>query len=141
VGEAGRRAAGRARRPPCPAVINGPPISGTSGKILIMGGKLSFYYTDIKVVLLVDSEIVLQYQLNTYKARVVINKTLSTQTTYQQGLIFGKLGKGMRSCKCNSTSNVLVCKAQRAAEIKQYREIKAAEVKQYKEIKECGLML
>ena len=40
--------------------------------------------------LLVDSEIVLSTRHG--KARVFINKTLSTETSYQQGLIVGKLG-------------------------------------------------
>jgi hypothetical protein len=44
---------------------------------------------------------------------LLINKTLSTETSYQQGFIVGKLGSGMRCCKLNSTSNVLVCETQR----------------------------
>jgi hypothetical protein len=65
---------------------------------------------------LVDSEIVLSTGYG--KARVFINKTLSTETTYQQdlinrdllstSLIVGKLGSGMWCDKFNSTSNVLV---------------------------------
>ena len=47
------------------------------------------------------------------KSRVFINKTLSTETAYQQGLIVGKVGPGMRCCKLNSTSNVLLCETQR----------------------------
>ena len=71
-----------------------------------------------KVGILVDSEIDLSTRycktrmfinnLRPYQQRPVINKTLSTETTYQQGLIVGKLGEGMRYCKCNSTSNALV---------------------------------
>ena len=70
-----------------------------------------------EIVLLVDSEIVLSTRYG--KTRVFINKTLSTETTYQQDLMHRdllstrfdtwKLGQGMRCCKCNSTSNVLVC--------------------------------
>ena len=48
-----------------------------------------------------------------YQYRPLIDKTLSTETGYQQGLIVGKLGQGMRFCKCNSTSNVLVCETQK----------------------------
>jgi hypothetical protein len=65
----------------------------------------------------------LSYQLDTvrpwclstrpYQQRPLINKALSTETSYQQGLIVGKLGQGMRCYKFNSTSNVLVCETQR----------------------------
>jgi hypothetical protein len=59
-----------------------------------------------RIGILVESEIVLP---TTYgKARVFINETFSTETSYQLGLIVGKLGEGMRCCKFNSTSNVLV---------------------------------
>ena len=71
--------------------------------------------------LLVDSEIVLSTRYG--KTRVFINKTLSTETAYQQdlinrdllstSLIVGKVGAGIRCCKLNSTSNVLVCETQR----------------------------
>jgi hypothetical protein len=57
--------------------------------------------------LLVDSEIDLSTR--NVKARVFVNKTLSTETAYQQDvinrdrlstrLIVGKLGQGMRCCK------------------------------------------
>ena len=70
---------------------------------------------------LVDSEIVSSTRYG--KVRVFINKILSTETSYQQDLInrdrlstdliVGKLGQGMRCCKCKSTSNVLVCETQR----------------------------
>jgi len=75
--------------------------------------------TNDMVGLLVDSEIVLSTRYgktrvfinknlqNPYQRRPLINKTLSTETSYQQGLIVGKLGPGMRCCKFNSTSNVL----------------------------------
>ena len=69
----------------------------------------------------VDSEIVLSTSYG--KTRVFINKTLSTETAYQQDLInrdllstrliVGKVGPGMWCGKCNSTSNVLVCETQR----------------------------
>ncbi len=42
-----------------------------------------------------------------------IDKTLSTETAYQQGLTVGKLGQGMRYYKCNNTCNVLVCETER----------------------------
>ena len=71
--------------------------------------------------LLVDSEIVLSTRYG--KTMVVINKTLSTETAYQQDLInrvllstrliVGKVGPGMWCGKVNSTSNVLVCETQR----------------------------
>ena len=71
--------------------------------------------------ILVDSEIVLSTRYG--KTRVFINKTLSTETAYQQDLInrdllstrliVGKVGPGMWCGKCNSTSNVLVCETQR----------------------------
>jgi len=71
--------------------------------------------------LFVDSEIVLSTSYG--KTRVFINKTLSTETAYQQDLInrdllstrliVGKVGPGMWCGKCNSTSNVLVCETQR----------------------------
>ncbi len=74
-----------------------------------------------RVRILVDSEIVLSTRYG--KTRVFINKTLSTQTAYQQDLInrdllstrliVGKVGPGMRCGKFNSTSNVLVCETQR----------------------------
>jgi len=67
--------------------------------------------------LFVDSEIVLSTSYG--KTRVFINKTLSTETAYQQDLIKrdllstrlirGKVGPGMWCGKFNSTSNVLVC--------------------------------
>ena len=74
-----------------------------------------------KLGLLVDSEIVLSLDtvspgcLSTrpYQQRPLIKKTVSTETSYQQGLIVGKLGQDMRCGKCNSTSNVLVCESQR----------------------------
>ena len=53
------------------------------------------------------------YQQKPYQQRPLINKTLSTETSYQQGLIVGKLGPGMWCGKLNSTSNVLVCETQR----------------------------
>jgi hypothetical protein len=62
--------------------------------------------------LLVDSEIVLSTRYG--KTRVFINKTLSTETSYQQDLInrdllstrliVGKVGPGMWCGKFNSTS-------------------------------------
>ncbi len=68
--------------------------------------------------LLVDSEIVLSTRYGKD-----INKTLSTETSYQQDLInrdllstrliVGKIGSGMWCGKFNSTSNVLVCETQR----------------------------
>ena len=71
--------------------------------------------------ILVDSEIVLSTRYG--KTRVFINKTLSTETAYQQDLInrdllstrliVGKVGPGMWCGKFNSTSNVLVCETQR----------------------------
>ncbi len=70
--------------------------------------------------LLVDSEIVLSIRYG--KTRVFINKTLSTETTYQQDLINrdllttrlirGKVGPGMWCVKFNSISKVLVCETQ-----------------------------
>ena len=67
--------------------------------------------------LFVDSEIVLSTSYG--KTRVFINKTLSTETAYQQDLIKrdllstrlirGKVGPGMWCGKFISTSNVLVC--------------------------------
>ena len=74
-----------------------------------------------RVGLLVDSEIVLSTRYG--KTMVFINKTLSTETAYQQDLInrdllstrliVGKVGPGMWCGKFNSTSNVLVCETQR----------------------------
>jgi hypothetical protein len=71
--------------------------------------------------LLVDSEIVLSTRYG--KDMVFINKTLSTETSYQQDhinrdllstrLIIGKVGSGMWCVKFNSTSNALVCETQR----------------------------
>ncbi len=71
--------------------------------------------------LLVDSEIVLSTRYG--KTMVVINKTLSTETAYQQDLInrgllstrliVGKVGPGMWCGKFDSTSNALVCETQR----------------------------
>jgi hypothetical protein len=71
--------------------------------------------------ILVDSEIVLSTRYG--KTMVLINKTLSTETGYQQDLInrdllstrliVGKVGSGMWCDKFNSTSNVLVCETQR----------------------------
>jgi hypothetical protein len=71
--------------------------------------------------ILVDSEIVLSSRY--CKTRVFINKTLSTETVYQQDLInrdllstrliVGKVGPGMWCDKFKSTSNVLVCETQR----------------------------
>ena len=62
--------------------------------------------------LLIDSEIVLSTSYG--KTRVFINKTLSTETAYQQDLInrdllstrliVGKVGPGMWCVNCNSTS-------------------------------------
>ena len=70
--------------------------------------------------LLVVSEI--DSSIRNGNTRWFINKTLSTETTYQQDVInrdrlstwlmVGKLGQGMRCWKCNSTSNVLVCETQ-----------------------------
>jgi hypothetical protein len=70
--------------------------------------------------ILVDNEIVLSARYG--KTMVFINKTLSTETTYQQDLInrdllstrliVGKVGPGMWCVKFNSTSNVLVCETQ-----------------------------
>jgi hypothetical protein len=74
---------------------------------------------------LVDSEIVLSTRYG--KVMVFINKTLSTETSYQQDLInrdlistrliVGKVGPGMWCGKFNSTSgypsNVLLCETQR----------------------------
>jgi hypothetical protein len=72
------------------------------------------------VGILVDSEIVLSTRYG--KTRVFINKTLSTETAYQQDLInrdllstrliVGKVGPGTRCGKFNSTSNVLVSETQ-----------------------------
>ncbi len=63
----------------------------------------------------VDSKMVLSTRYG--KTMVFINKTLSTETTYQQGrinsdllstsLIVGKVGPGMWCDKFNSTSNVI----------------------------------
>ncbi len=74
-----------------------------------------------EVGLLVDSEIVLSTRYG--KVMVFINKTLSTETSYQRDLInrdilstrliVGKVGSGMWCVKFNSTSNVLVCETQR----------------------------
>ncbi len=74
-----------------------------------------------EVGILVDSEIVLSTRYG--KTRVFINKTLSTETAYQQDLInrdllstrliVGKVGPGMCCGKFNSTSNVLVWETQR----------------------------
>ncbi len=71
--------------------------------------------------LLVDSEIVLSTRYG--KDMVFINKTLSTETSYQQDLInrdllstrliVGKVGSGMWCGKFNKSSNVLVCETQR----------------------------
>jgi hypothetical protein len=71
--------------------------------------------------ILVDSEIVLSTRYG--KTRVFINKTLSTETAYQQDLInrdllstrliVGEVGPDMWCGKFNSTSNVLVCETQR----------------------------
>ena len=77
--------------------------------------------TVYEVGILVDSEIVISTRYG--KTRVFINKTLSTETVYQQdlinrdllstSLIVGKVGPGMWCDKFNSTSNVLVCEKQR----------------------------
>ena len=77
--------------------------------------------TPLLVGILVDSEIVLSTRYG--KTRVFINKTLSTETAYQQDLInrdllstrliVGKVGPGMWCGKISSTSNVLVCETQR----------------------------
>jgi hypothetical protein len=40
---------------------------------------------------------------------------LSTETTYQQGLIVAKSRQGMRCRNCNSTSNVSVCVTKESA--------------------------
>ena len=74
-----------------------------------------------QIGILVDSEIVLSTRYG--KTRVFINKTLSTETAYQQDLInrdllstrliVGKVGPGMWCGNFNSTSNVLVCETQR----------------------------
>ena len=76
-----------------------------------------FYPSRLPLGLFVDSEIVLSTSYG--KTRVFINKTLSTETAYQQDLIKrdllstrlirGKVGPGMWCVKFNSTSNVLVC--------------------------------
>jgi hypothetical protein len=78
---------------------------------------------EVKVLLglLVDSEIVLSTIHG--KTMVLINKTLSTETGYQQDLInrdllstrliVGKVGSGRWCVKFNSTSKVLVCETQR----------------------------
>jgi hypothetical protein len=73
------------------------------------------------LVLLVDSEIVLSTGYG--KTMVFINKTLPTETAYQQDLInrdllstrliVDKVGSGMWCGKFNSTSNVVVCETQR----------------------------
>ncbi len=70
---------------------------------------------------LVDGEIVLSTRYG--KTRVFINKTLSTETDYQQDLInrdllstrliVGEVGPGTWCVKFNSSSNVLVCETQR----------------------------
>jgi len=73
-----------------------------------------FYYGAQGLVgILVDSEIVLSTRYG--KTRVFINKTLSTETAYQQDLInrdllstrliVGKVGPGMWCGKFNSTSD------------------------------------
>ena len=77
--------------------------------------------TYCRLGILVDSEIVLSTRYG--KTRVFINKTLSTETVYQQDLInrdllstrliVGKVGPGMWCVKFKSTSNVLVCETQR----------------------------
>jgi len=86
-------------------------------------------YNDIGI--LVDSEIVLStrygktrvtvYQQEPYQQRPFINKTLSTETSYQQGLIVGKIGSGMRCSKLNSTSTVLVYETQRKCLFRQHQ--------------------
>jgi hypothetical protein len=68
----------------------------------------------LELGLLVDSEIVLSTRYG--KTMVFINKTISTETAYQQDLInrdllstrliVGKVGPGMWCDKFNSTSNV-----------------------------------
>ncbi len=73
------------------------------------------------VGILVDGEIVLSTRYG--MVMVFINKTLSTETSYQQDLInrdllstrliVGKVGSGMWCEKFNSTSNLLVCETQR----------------------------
>jgi hypothetical protein len=75
----------------------------------------------MSIGILVDSEIVLSTRYG--KTMVFINKTLSTETAYQQDLIMrdllstrlivGKVGPGMWCGKFNSTSNVLLCETQR----------------------------
>jgi hypothetical protein len=50
--------------------------------------------------IIVDSEIDLSTRYG--KVRVFINKTLSTETTYQQGLTVGKLGQCIRYWKCTT---------------------------------------
>jgi hypothetical protein len=57
----------------------------------------------------------MDWVVHPYCVRFGFDKTLSTETFYQQGLIVqvGKLGEGMKCYKCNSTSNVLVCETLR----------------------------
>ena len=84
-------------------------------------GTLTGSKKQIDLRILVDSEIVLSTRYG--KTRVFINKTLLTETTYQQdlnnrdllstSLIVGKLGPGMWSGNFKNTSNVLVCETQR----------------------------
>ena len=43
---------------------------------------------------------------------VLVNKTVINRVISSTWLIVGKLGQGMRCCKCNSNANVLVCETQ-----------------------------
>ncbi len=76
--------------------------------------QLSIFIPHETLGILVDSEIVLSTRYG--KTMVFVNKTLSTETTYQQdlinrdllstSLIVGKVGSGMWCVKFKSTSNV-----------------------------------
>jgi hypothetical protein len=80
-----------------------------------------------RVGMLVDSVIdlstrngVYQQSLSTLSNQVGINKTIINRDRLSTWLIVGKLGQGMRCCKCNSNSNVLVCETQGKVSILMY---------------------
>ena len=86
--------------------------SGSSGHVRDTRPGQTRKKTKDLIGLFVDSEIVLSTSYG--KTRVFINKTLSTETAYQQDLInrdllstrliVGKVGPGMWCGNCNSTS-------------------------------------
>ncbi len=96
----------------------------TGGEVLINSLTNSVVHQFLSQMLgiFVDSEIYLSTRNG--NTRVFINKTSSTETTYQQDvinrdhlspwLIVGKIGQGMRCYKCRITSNhsVFVCETQ-----------------------------